>query len=349
MTRRSPGGRLSLALLLSAVIAIAAGLSGVSAQATDTAASGNPYFENGAEPGSGEGKRIGYISLGEDAPFVALVTEGIRAQAELAGAELIVCDSRFDPEEALVCARQMAALDVDGILNFQPSADDAGRICTAHGNLPTIAIDIPQQPCERSFVGADNHRAGLLTGTAVGEHMRNETDCRYDSVLVLQFLGGGPAPQARTQGALDGFEEVCGPVADDQLRVIDVAGTYDQSFELMAGVLPDVQEGGIHIVLAINDLAARGTSDAARSLGRADELRIGAQGAEATKQELACQDHWIAATAFFPERYGHILIPAMTDLLDEKDVPAELLVPHVAVTKDNVHSLFDDVLECDAA
>ena len=48
----------------------------------------NPYFEAGAAEGSGEGLKIGYISLGDSIPFVKLVSDNIKEQAEIAGVDL---------------------------------------------------------------------------------------------------------------------------------------------------------------------------------------------------------------------------------------------------------------------
>ena len=79
----------------------------------------NPYFEAGATPGSGEGKTIGYMSLGEYIPFVNLVTRGIQEQAEVAGANLVFCDTNTDPAETLACAQQMTTQGAQGVINFQ--------------------------------------------------------------------------------------------------------------------------------------------------------------------------------------------------------------------------------------
>jgi ribose transport system substrate-binding protein len=304
------------------------------------------YFERGAIEGSGIGKRIGYISLGEGDDFVRIVTQSIRQQADVAGIELIVCDSRFDPNEALVCGRQMASLGVDGILNFQVSEGDAGRICTAYGNLPTIAIDIHQPPCERSFMGADNRRAGMVTGIAVGEHLQRENGCMYDTLVAIEAEVTGLVSEQRVGGMIEGFSEVCGEVPAERLRRAVISGDYIDALENMSALLPDLREDGIHVILSINQSAAQGAADAARSLGRVDELRIGAQGVEPVKFEVACEAHWIAAAAYFPERYGNILIPAMIDLLDGQQLPPELLMPHVSVTAENIREIYDDVPDC---
>lgn len=344
MRRRSGSSVVSTVGVL-AVLLLSA--SAATAQDGGDAAPDNPYFETGAEPGSGVGTRIGYISLGEDDGFVSIVTEGIREQAAVAGVELVFCDSRFDAEEALICARQMAGQGVQGILNFQFSEADAGRICAAHGGLPTIAIDIDQQPCQRSFVGVDNRRAGLVTGIAIGEYLQEERGCDYDNLFVLQSLDVGRVGTDRTGGMVDGFAEICGPVPDEKLHDIDVFGGYEPALEIMSAMLAGLPAGGTHVVLGINQNVAFGALDAARALGRVDELRVGSQGAEVLKTQIACEEQWVAATAYFPERYGHILIPAMIDLLDGEEIPGDLFVPHVAVTAENIRDVYADVPDCE--
>ena len=84
----------------------------------------NPYVETGAVPGSGAGKKIGYISLGEQVPFAVLVSNGIKEQAEIAGLELVFCDSKLDTPTALACAQQFAVQGVQGVLNFH--VDETG-------------------------------------------------------------------------------------------------------------------------------------------------------------------------------------------------------------------------------
>ncbi len=51
---------------------------------------------------------------------------------------------------------------------------------------------------------------------------------------------------------------------------------------------------------------------------------------------------WIADTAYFPERYGKTLVPAVIDLLDGKDVPKNLFIVHEAINKDNLISTYPD-------
>ncbi len=65
-------------LVLAPTAVVAQGASGSPAPAEDV----NPYFETGAVPDSGEGFKVGYISLGDSIPFVKLVTRRHRRRRQ---------------------------------------------------------------------------------------------------------------------------------------------------------------------------------------------------------------------------------------------------------------------------
>jgi ribose transport system substrate-binding protein len=340
---RSGVGRAALAALAATLLALPTGAT--AAGETDEVSS-NPYPETGAIPGSGVGKRIGYISLWDELPFVRRVTDSVIEQAAVAGADLVVCDSKADIGEALACARQLVSQGVQGVLNFQADETGAPDVCAAYGDLPTIAIDIRQPPCEVAFMGVDNDQAGWVQGMTMGEHLRDAYGCAYDSVVVLTANPTGEAARLRTGGARDGFVSVCGPIADDRLREFDVGGT-NFGDEAMTSFLRSTPPGGRHVVLAVNDDAALGALRAARALERDHELLIGAQGADPSAwQAIACDPQWIVDVAYFPERYGRTLIPAMIDIIDGRAVPRELHTDHVAVTPSNIRELYPETPPC---
>jgi len=111
--------------------------------------------------------------------------------------------------------------------------------------------------------------------------------------------------------------------------------------------LSAIQPGGVIAVLSLNDDMSLGAFAAARTAGREGELRLAGQGADPTSwKEIACNPGWIADTAYFPERYGQILIPAVVDLLEGREVPENLFTPHEAVTKDNIRTLYPETPAC---
>jgi ribose transport system substrate-binding protein len=300
-----------------------------------------------APSASAEAFKVGYISLGEAIPFVSIVSNSIRDEAEKAGVELVVCDSEIDAAKALACAQNLKVQQVQAVLNFQLYEDSSPEICAAYGDLPTIAIDIVQAPCQVAFMGADNTLAGTIAGRAVGEALKAENDCTYSSLVTLDTKGAGATTLARMDGMIAGFEEICGTIDPEKFRSLDVGGTTDLALTKFGDTLSAIEPGGIIAVLSLNDDMSLGAFAAARTAGREAELRLAGQGADPTSwKEIACNPYWLADTAYFPDSYGSILIPAVVDLLSGETIPENLFVQHDIVTKDNVRTLFPETPAC---
>lgn len=313
----------------------------------------NPYLETGAVPGSGEGLKIGYISLGEQVPFAVLVSNGIEEQAKIAGAELVFCDSKLDTPTALACAQQFAVQGVQGVLNFNVDEKASPQICEAYGNVPTIAIDIIQPPCQVAFMGANNHEAGRLGGAAIGKFAKDTWNCEYTAYVSLESTGAKAASDARMGGYRDGFQEYC-PIINEKVQP-DVDRT-DKAIDVMANVLTALPGDRI-IVVGINEDGIVGTIGAAATLGRSGDVYYSGQGSdEFAWKDIACNPNYIASVAYFPENYGKTLIPAMVDILKGKavtadgadgTVPSNLFTTHQVVNKDNIRDIYPATPACD--
>jgi ribose transport system substrate-binding protein len=315
-----------------------------SAAASQPAASEAPS-ESPSAPA--EAFKVGYISLGDSIPFVKLVSDNIKAEADKAGVEIAFCDSEIDAAKALACAQNLKVQEVQAVLNFQLFEDSSPEICAAYGGLPTIAIDIHQAPCEVAFMGADNTLAGQIAGKFVGDSLKAENDCDYTAVVTLDTKGAGATTEARVNGMIAGFEEACGTIDQAKFRSLDVGGTTDLAVTKFGDQLSALEPGGIIVVLSLNDDMSLGAFAAARTAGRETELRLAGQGADPTSwKEIACNPQWLADTAYFPERYGEILIPAVVKLLNGETIEKNLFTPHEVVTKDNVRTLYPDTPAC---
>jgi ribose transport system substrate-binding protein len=292
--------------------------------------------------------KVGYISLGEAIPFVSLVTNSIKDEAaKVPGLEIVVCDSEIDAAKALACAQNLKVQEVQAVLNFQLFEDSSPEVCTAYGDLPTIAIDIHQAPCEVAFMGADNTLAGTIAGKAVGDALKAENNCDYTAVVTLDTKGAGATTLARMDGMIAGFEDACGKIDAAKFKSIDVGGTTDLALEKFGNALSAIPPGGIIAILSLNDDMSLGAFAAARTAGREGEIRLAGQGADPTSwKEIACNPNWLADTAYFPERYGTILVPAVVDLLNGKTIEKNLFTKHETVTKDNIRTLYPDTPAC---
>jgi ribose transport system substrate-binding protein len=312
----------------------------------------NPYVETGAIPGSGTGKKIGYISLGEQVPFAVLVSNGIKEQAKIAGVDLVFCDSKLDTPTALACAQQFAVQGVQGVLNFNVDQKASPQICDAYNNVPTIAIDITQPPCEVAFMGANNHEAGRIAGAAMGKYAKETWNCEYTAYISLESTGAKAASDARMGGFRDGFKESC-PIINEKIQP-DVDRT-DKAIGTMADVFT-ATPGNRLVVVGINEDGVIGALAAAKTLGREKDVFVAGQGAdEFAWKDIACNPQYIASTMYFPENYGKTLIPAILDILGGKavtpdgaggTVPKNLFTTHKLVNKDNIRDFYPQIPPC---
>ncbi|MBB1482920.1 sugar ABC transporter substrate-binding protein [Tessaracoccus sp. MC1865] len=293
-----------------------------------------------AEPGSGEGMKIGLIALNDTIPFSKLVSDSIKEQAEKAGAELVFCDSKLDAATALDCAKNFATQGVEGYLNFQPVSDAAQSICDAGPDVPVIAIDIAQGDCQDAFMGANNSRAGFVAGEGLGNFMKEQFDCEYDAYVSLEDLGVGEVNTLRMDGIREGFQSVCEGELKNE-RVLD-AGRQDIALTKFGDTLTALPGMERIIVVGINDDSVLGAYAAARTAGRGEHLYMAGMGADPTAHcEIANNPNWAGDAAFFPERYGEIGVPYLIDLINGEEVPENLLVNHIFVNKDNVSEFYD--------
>jgi ribose transport system substrate-binding protein len=291
-------------------------------------------------PGSGKGVRIGYISNGEKIGFVKIVSDGIREQAKRAGADLLFCDSEVDAAKALACARDLRTQNVDVLVNYQNDAKAAPEICQAGPQVPVIAISIEQQPCQEAFMGADNARAGQIAGAALGDFAKSRWDCDYDAVVLLEAKKTGDINEQRVHGALRAFEDVCGKA--DTVRSVDGDGTIDQYQSRFADTLTALPGKHRLLLLTINDDAGLGAIAAAKTQGRSGDIYIASQGADPSSHcEIAGNPQWVGDAAYFPERFGEIVVPNAIRAAHGEQISEKLLVPHVFVDKDNIADYYD--------
>jgi ribose transport system substrate-binding protein len=311
---------------------------------TDTAAAdgdlppGVVQFEE-PEAGSGEGMKLGYISLGEAVPFARLVTNSLKEQAAKAGAQLIVCDSALDGQKALDCARNFKTQGVQGYLNFQVDQKSSPAICAAGPDVPVIAIDIIQPPCQTAFMGAANEYAGELAGRALGEFIKEKFNCEYDAYVSMESTAAGDANKFRMGGYRKGFTSVCGEIKNE--RILDGADRIDPARTQFTDTLTALPGKKVIVLVGINDDGLIGGLAAARTAGREGDVYMAGQGADPTAWcDIKNNPNWVGDVAYFPERYGEIGIPYLIRAVKGEEIPEDLLVPHQVVNRDNIDDIY---------
>jgi len=294
------------------------------------------------EAGSGEGLTIGFTQLGLGVPFTEALQRGMVAAAETAGINLVTCDSKFDAAAALDCARQFRTQNVDGLVTFQADAAAAANICAEGPQVPVIAIDIEQQPCQTAFVGAANTYAGQIVGYAIGQYFKENFDCEYDAFISLESLAVGVVNEQRMGGMRDGFAQVCGEVQN--LRVIDTGagGQADVAQRQMTDTLTALPGAQRIITVGINEDVITGALAAARSQNRTENLYLGAQNFDPSNCQIWTAPNFIATAAYYPERYAELIIPNIIKAVKGETISEQILVPHEVISKDNMMTIYPE-------
>jgi ribose transport system substrate-binding protein len=288
---------------------------------------------------------IGYISLDESQAFVQIISGGVREAAAEAGIELIECDSSWTRPGVLECAVELATEGVSGVISMQPFPDLNEAVCEALADTPTIGIVYDQGPCQVALFEIDQAESGRLAGSALGALAAKRFECEVKAYVSLESGVSDVIGGARMEGYREGYQEHC-PLPEQSITLNDAQHLVTARTQF-ADVLEDVKGKPI-MVAGVSEDAVLGAMSAAAKRDRANHVWLSGQLADPViRQTIACDNHYVASVAQFPERFGDTVVPAMVDLIGGEPVPSQLLAELELVTAQNVRELFPDTPACD--
>jgi ribose transport system substrate-binding protein len=214
---------------------------------------------------------------------------------------------------------------VEGIIQFQGLLVDPAVVCQqVPAGVPVVAVEFDQPPCAATLVAADDMGAGELAGRAVGEWVREHWNCTYDAYVSFESTVAGLRSQKRMEGYRRGFSEVC-PIINEQIGpAVDTAPAARRSTAEVLRVFPAATR---ILIMAVNSDAAIGALEAAEAAGRTGHVWVSGQGGlEEARERIRVDEHYIGDAAFFPERFGRTIVPALLDLIAGEEVPELLLI-----------------------
>jgi len=340
-------GRMA-ALVATAALAVAAcATGGTTPSPTPTLAptplpSANPY--TGATAGSGAGTKLGYLSYGDLVPYVKQISDGIRTQAATAGVDLVTCDANVDPTKVDGCMKQLTDAGIKGLIQFQGSLKPSTGVCAeAPAGVPVLAVEFAEDPCAATLVAADDLRAGQVAGAAVGAWVKAHWACTYDAYVSLESSAVADLSRLRMEGYRQGFQSVCpGAITNEPADPAHKsADRQDTARDAVATLLESLPGKSRIVVVAMNDDGALGALDAAKAAGREADVWVSGQGAEAKVRDLIrTNEHYLGDAAYFPERFGATIVPAMLDLIAGKPVAKLLLVEPAWVDSTTIGTIY---------
>lgn len=344
--RPARAGRLSALVAIAALVVSACVPGGTATAPSPTPTlpptappSANPY--SGATAGSGAGIKLGYLSYGDLVPYVKQISDGIRAQAATAGVDLVTCDANVDATKVDDCMKQLTGAGIKGLIQFQASLELPATACSkVPAGVAVIAVELPEDPCAASLVSADDLRAGQIAGAAVGAWVKAHWACVYDAYVSLESSSVPDRSQKRMEGYRQGFQTVC-PGTITGLAIGASADRQDAARDQVASLLDTLPGKSKIIVVAMNDDGALGALDAATAAGRTGDVWVSGQGAEPRVRDLIrTNEHYLGDAAYFPERFGATIVPAILDLVAGKPVPKLLLIEPAWVDAQTIKTIY---------
>lgn len=278
--------------------------------------------------------RIGFANLSEQSTFAIDVRRGLERAAAAAGKiDLVLADNQLSAEVALEVAERFSNAALDLVIEYQIDAQASARIMDRfrQAGIPVIAVDIPVVGA--TYFGVDNYRAGYLAGEALGAWIRSHWEADLDHLIILEEPRAGAQPAARIQGQLDGLEALIGNVPAEKRMALNSGNISQVSEARMLEALAALPQARRLAVICINDESALGALDAARRVGRAEDVVIVGQGADRRMRAelLRPGTRIVGSTAFFPELYGEKVISLALQILRGEPIPPAVYMEHVFV------------------
>jgi ribose transport system substrate-binding protein len=289
------------------------------------------------------GKTMAYLSFGAQFAYIATVDESMRQAADKYGVNLVYIDNEFSPEKALDNAQLIADRgDVDLVFEFNYYQQQNYVIADIfkEAKIPVIAIDIPIPGAV--YYGADNYYGGKLEGIGLGDWANANWDKPVDLVLVeQQSLAGQQTLEARTLGIIAGIHQSLPYLTDEQIVRFEGGVDVNQLAEAAATELTAHPDAANVIIGTLGDSNGVAAANVAAEAGR-NVITSGVGGDDVGIQAIRSGDPagFIGVTLFRPENYGPDLIPLGCRLLAGEQIPPEVFINHVFMTKDNINEYY---------
>lgn len=257
-------------------------------------------------------------------PFFVSLKDGVTAEAQKLGIEVIVVDAQNDSAKQSNDVDDLLQQGVNALLvNPTDSAAISSAVQAANVlDIPVIALDrSADQGDVKALVASDNAKGGQMAAEYLVEQLGKGA-----KVIELQGVPGASATRERGRG----FHEI----ADVQLDVIaSQAADFDRTKGLT--VMENLLQGnpGVQAVFAHNDEMALGAIEAIESSGK-DIPVVGFDGNDDALTSIR-NGKLTATVAQQPDLIGQLAVNAARDVLQGKEVEASIPAPLKLVTTED--------------
>jgi ribose transport system substrate-binding protein len=284
--------------------------------------------------------RIGFAAQG-DSEFSRAVMQSMVTAAAREHVHLITVNNRYSAREALRNADILIKERVDLVLEFQTYERVAPVIASKflEANTPVIAIEIPHPGA--TYFGANNYKAGLIGGKALGRWAREHWDGKVEQLVLLELPIAGSLLELRLTGLVDGLRAELPGMIQVPVAHLNGRGDFEDVLEVVRQYLRRAPARRT-LIGTVNDVCALAALRAFEEAGASNRCAVVGQNAiSETRNELRRPNTRLVGTvAYFPERYGDEIIPLALSILRKMPVPSTVFVKHQLITPRNVDLIY---------
>jgi ribose transport system substrate-binding protein len=297
-------------------------------------------YRNRFGPVTAQPFRIGFAAQG-DSEFCRAVMQNMETACAREHLHLITVNNRYSAREALRNADLLIRERVDLILEFQTYERVAPVIASKflEANTPVIAIEIPHPGA--TYFGANNYKAGLIGGKALGRWAREHWDGKVEQLLLLELPIAGSLLELRITGLVDGLRSELPNISSIPVAHLNGRGDFEQVLEILRQYLRRAPAKRT-LIGTVNDVCALAAIRAFDEAGASEKCAVVGQNAilDARNELRRPNTRLVGTVAYFPERYGDEIIPLALSILQKKAVPSTVFVKHQLITPRNVDLIY---------
>lgn len=290
---------------------------------------------------------VGFANIDESVDLQIAVRESIVRKGEELGMKVITANNRADGSTAVRIADDMITMQVDAFVEFNVDSSVAPVIMEKmnEANIPVFAIDIPHPGA--AFFGANNFEAGKIGGRYLAKKALEKWDGQIDYLLLVDQMASGEMPRQRILGYIPGIQEIIPSFSEEAVVFVEGGSEASKAQQVVSDFLSGHPEAEHILIGTLHDVGGMGAWAAVETANRGDDCMMVVQNEYTFLSHIKThpeEDGFVGAVAYFFDRYGDFLMPAVDKVLKGGAMPENVYVEHELINRENAKTFFPDMM-----
>jgi ribose transport system substrate-binding protein len=273
---------------------------------------------------------VGYIMGGPEL-WQQSESDGVQAACKKLGYNFVSVNSEYTPEKELSNAEDLISKHVDAIIMFTVNANSGQKVAKMcnDAKIPLFLLDgdVGEGPGKAiSVISYDFYECGKIVAQWVSKNMPKA------KMAFIMGLPGAGITEAYQKGVEDGLS--------NGVKLVDVKpADWDRAkaMKVMEDLL--TSKKAIDVVYVNNDDMAVGVIKALKDAGKLGKIKVVTDNGSPDSITMIKSGDLLMTVTESPAYQGVAAVKCIRDHFKGLPVPATILVPLKAVTKDNLNDI----------